>query len=550
MNPAATAGLLSRHRSIAIACVAWLWLAVAVCLQIRAGAIRLHGDLADNDPPAHFATGVLFHDYLLGHHRQPPMAFARCFYIQYPKVALGHWPPFFYVIETGWFLLFGVGIKVAMWLCAAIAAACALALYWRAAALRDRWHALGSCAILLALPIMQTQAWRVMSDILLAALIFLALGSLSDFLVAGRRRDLLLCVAWASAAILTKATGWLLLGPLLLAPCVTGRRKAYTTAQYWIIIFLTGLISAPFYVWASAAGLGYRADLTRFAHQSIHFFVHLPALTFIGCGLLIAVLPFAIRRVSRLEPLSPTGTITVIMMAWIVTQVCFIIVLPVTGEFDRFFVPAIAPALLLLTAALLALERTLASRGFRYSLLVPIAVYSGVIAACAAERPPLPSTAAYSTALAPIPVSKAGSVVLVESDATGEGAVIAAELERDRFRSSYVLRSTKILSSSDWNGYNYSLTYRNEPQVRDALSRLGVDYVIEDTSAPTRPDTALLDSTLRSWQLISRIPVSLASRRGELLTYRRTAHTRPGRPSVVIPAGPQSTSPALTCDSG
>jgi len=533
----------------ASAWIVCLGFAIALCLEARAGWIFLHGDLVDSDPPAHFATGVMLHDYLLSHHRAQPISFARCFYLHYPKVALGHWPPLFYVFEALWFFAFGPTTRAAIWLGGAITAVYALALYRRVAARVGPWFAVAAAAVLLALPVVQAQAWTVMSDVLLGVFVFLSLGSLSDYLTAGQRRDALMFAVWVSAAILTKATGWLLLAPVLLAPLLTGRRREYGKLTYWSAVAAILVISAPFYIWAGLAHLAYPLELKRRSLLLLADASHLSVARGAAIALCLVAAAWAIRYAWRREALSRGSTEICVMAAWILTQAGLLAVTSATRELDRFYVPSIAPALFILTLAMAVAQRRLAHRGFRYTALAPVAIYACVIIACVLIRPPLASTRAYSDALGSIPRLR-DETILVESDPDGEGAFVAASLEHDPSRSSYILRSTKLLSSSDWNRWSYSLTYRTEAEVSDALSALGVDYVIEDTSAPVRPDVPLLEAALRDpaarWEVVGERRVAMGPRRGELITYRRGTVVRRSAP-LAVKLGPEEASQQLTC---
>lgn len=83
------------------------FLLCTMALQYQSGAWR--AELSGYpDEPAHFVSGVLVRDYLADFPPRPILPYAREFYIHYPKVAIGHWPPLFYGIEGIWFLLFGV----------------------------------------------------------------------------------------------------------------------------------------------------------------------------------------------------------------------------------------------------------------------------------------------------------------------------------------------------------------------------------------------------------------------------------------------------------
>ena len=72
-------------------------------LQWRSGAYS--SDLATNsDEPAHVVSGLMVHDYAARLLNLTALslpvnlrAFAEAYYVHYPKVAIGHWPPSFYL---------------------------------------------------------------------------------------------------------------------------------------------------------------------------------------------------------------------------------------------------------------------------------------------------------------------------------------------------------------------------------------------------------------------------------------------------------------------
>src|SRR6478609_2194767 len=65
-------------------------------------------DLSANpDEAAHFVTGLMARAYLLDFPWRAPMPFAQGFYDSYPKVAIGHWPPLFYLAQAVWMAPFG-----------------------------------------------------------------------------------------------------------------------------------------------------------------------------------------------------------------------------------------------------------------------------------------------------------------------------------------------------------------------------------------------------------------------------------------------------------
>ena len=48
----------------------------------------------------------MVYDYLRGGSYGDPMGFAEAFYVRYPKVAIGHWPPVFYGVQAACYFIF------------------------------------------------------------------------------------------------------------------------------------------------------------------------------------------------------------------------------------------------------------------------------------------------------------------------------------------------------------------------------------------------------------------------------------------------------------
>ena len=51
-----------------------------------------------DDEPSHVVTGLLVADFVVADDLSDPMAFAKTYYLHYPKVALDQWPPVFYCL--------------------------------------------------------------------------------------------------------------------------------------------------------------------------------------------------------------------------------------------------------------------------------------------------------------------------------------------------------------------------------------------------------------------------------------------------------------------
>ena len=75
-----------------------------VLLQMSGGAFEK--DFGGHpDEAAHYITGLMVRDYVASGDWSSPLQFAQNYYLHYPKVAFGHWPPFFYTVQAAWTLL-------------------------------------------------------------------------------------------------------------------------------------------------------------------------------------------------------------------------------------------------------------------------------------------------------------------------------------------------------------------------------------------------------------------------------------------------------------
>lgn len=111
-----------------------------------------------------------------------PLNFAESFYVRYPKVAIGHWPPGYYAVQAVWYGLFGASVWTARTLSAAIAATVAVVLFRRLRPECGGRLAFAAALAFLAIPWVQRTAWEVMSDLLTGLFVFLAILAFSDLL--------------------------------------------------------------------------------------------------------------------------------------------------------------------------------------------------------------------------------------------------------------------------------------------------------------------------------------------------------------------------------
>ena len=99
---------------------ALLFVAVTLFLQHCTGGFAAdRGNHADE--AAHYVSSIAIADYLASGLGSRPVAFFINYYAHFPKVAIGHWPPFFEFLQAIVILLFGANAVTALGLQAAIA---------------------------------------------------------------------------------------------------------------------------------------------------------------------------------------------------------------------------------------------------------------------------------------------------------------------------------------------------------------------------------------------------------------------------------------------
>src|ERR1019366_5281584 len=153
-------------------------------------------------------TGVFVQDYLTSGHWSHPIAFALDYYLHFPKIALGNWPPGFSLLQVAWALVFGVS-RLSMLVGMSVLAAWLAWLVYREGARRlGPLYGTIAALFLIAAPLTQSHTAMVMAEIPLAAVSLLAILAAVRFIEASRTRDAVVFALWTSAAIMIKGNGW------------------------------------------------------------------------------------------------------------------------------------------------------------------------------------------------------------------------------------------------------------------------------------------------------------------------------------------------------
>src|SRR5258706_2283867 len=233
---------------LSLAAVFLFYTGFAVTLLYISGAFQTGFD-HHPDEPAHFVTGLMVRVYVVEGLPAAPMAFATDFYLHYPEVAFGHWPPVFYVLQAGWTLLLPPNHTSLLLLMALLTGSTAFLIYQTAAQHFSRTLAILAGLIYLALPLTQQYASEIMIEAPLTLFGFIA--ALAVVLVLDR--STWRSAAWfgiaASIVILTKSSGWAVALVPAVALLFTRQWKTNIVTRFLLSGGIVIATCVPFYLW-------------------------------------------------------------------------------------------------------------------------------------------------------------------------------------------------------------------------------------------------------------------------------------------------------------
>jgi hypothetical protein len=198
------------------------------------------------DEGMHYVTGVMVHDYVLSGDWIHPLAFAKDYYLHFPKVGLGQWPPMYYVVQTAWTLIFGVSRQSLLFLMIVLTVILAAIVYREVTARWGWMYALLAAALVIAAPLTQEQTAMVMAEIPLAIFSFLAVLAWIRLLERGQRRDAFWFAVWIVAALMTKGNAWAIVPVLPGTVVLTGRYDVLRNRNFWLAIGVVLLLTVPY----------------------------------------------------------------------------------------------------------------------------------------------------------------------------------------------------------------------------------------------------------------------------------------------------------------
>lgn len=445
------------------------------------------------DEAAHVVTGLFVRDAILaavdysvgGFHGSPVeigKEFAGEYYTHYPKIGLGVWPPFFYLVQSAWTLPFGVSRTTLLLLMCVLAGSLGLVIY---RALREEYGALSAAAgvvVLLSLPLVRSQYGMIMAETLSALLMFGAMLCFGNFLDREKRGDALWFGVLAALAILTKGTGLALALAVPLALCFTRKFHLLRRPALWSAVLIVVVVAGP-WTWVTR-NLGRGGWLQPEPSWSFTR----EALLYYGGKFGLALGPlyafaFAVGVWVRMRAGSPHRGRWAAAGALILSVVVFQSIAPVGLE-ARHLIPALPAALMFSVAGFAWMVR----RALRIGADEPptrLAPWLTAVLLLALSIVLFPIKKKDCFGFAPLAetiLKKAApaDVVLVSSDATGEGMFISEIALREKRPGHVIQRASKSLASSTWSGSGYSPAFAKDDDLLAFLTSGKIQYLLLD----------------------------------------------------------------------
>lgn len=479
------------------------------------------------DEPSHYVTGLMIRDYVHEPHFESPVHFAEEYYLHYPKVAIGHWPPLYYIAQWLWTLAFPATISSELYLQAVLVAITAVFLFAIARARFGVWVAFVVCGVFLILHPTQELGSEIMSEPLLALTTLGAVWSIAQYFERAGSWPLLTFVLAVELAAHTKGSGIALVGaPACIAICLS-RKDVLRSRSFWFAQLAMIAILIPWQVFTlkmvsnGADGpISLRLALTQlreFGPISVKMFGW-PLLTLVLCGLYLAVFPGR-----RREPLLASCAVTVAL------TFLFHCISPSGAEERRLFM-AMPESLLLSALPVVYLAEAIRSRNWASPVLFGISAISLFSTGTAFHK----TTVGYrSVAKWLLGNSDPGEkAVLIASDIDGEGMLISEIAQIEPKPSMYIVRSSKLFEDCDWQRHDCVSKVTDSTKAEQMIDSIPIRYIIVDrfSGIPSSLGTDLVRQLIaehpEAWILRDTLRATApgnAGHQGRISVYQRVA---------------------------
>ncbi len=503
-----------------------------VLLQIFSGAY--HSEFGGYpDEPAHYVTSLMVHGYITGLHWRSPIQFAHEYYHHYPKVAIGHWPPFFYLIQALWMTIFSASRASILLQLAFTTALLGYSVYLEA----RRWFnwdaAVVAGLLTICLPLVQRYSDEEMSETLLALTCFWSAIYFARYLDSKRWQDSLAFALFFSLAVLTKGSGWLLALLPPLALLLTRNLRLVLRPSFWLAVFTVAVLCLPWqlftmrmaeqgWVGGSSPNLSYTISaLGQFlviTSGLVGFFLSALALLGIVDRVLVPLIRGSIES-------SAAVMISLMIADWV-----FHSLVP-AGIEDRKLIMAVPALILFIFAGGFWVAERLPFSGRLVNWRTGLVAIAGALCFCI-QTFAIPREKRYGYIEAARFIASDSRLnaakILVSSESGGEGLLISEIAMREPRPSHVIIRGTKGLAQVDWNASQYRSFVSTPSEVVQYLQENHIEIVVVDTLAAQGQflHDGLVKQAIRNsglFRLIATFPGNARSASGQIQLYRFTA---------------------------
>ena len=505
-----------------------VFLSLIIILQVASGAYGSEFS-AYPDEPAHYVTSLMLRDYVAHFHFESPIKFAEAYYHHYPKVAFGHWPPFFYMVQAFWMLLFSASRVSVRLEIACTTAILAYAVFIEA----RRWFGskLGFLAGLLTvcLPLVQTYSDEEMAESLLTLMCFWSTIFFARYVDSERWRDSVLFGVFFSLAVLTKGSGWLLaiVPPVVIV--LTRKWRLMRQLSFWTPFVLISILCVPWQLMTMQLvergwDGGSKPSLSYTLAALIEFLKLFPqilgpillVLMLVGIAVLV-VSPSLRGRV----PADTSAIFALLLAVWI-----FHSLVP-AGVEDRKLVIAAPAMVLFVLGGAVWIASQIPSKSSLYKWrwmlaggLTAISFFAGAFYIPKVQHYGFIEAAHFLTTRPDL----GSATILVSSESGGEGLLVSEVAMRKPQPSDVIIRGTKSLASMEWNTAHYRSFYSNPAEIVHYLEDEKVQLIVMDSFAPQVhfPHNDLLKETIQRcnrFQLLAAFSSRDPKSKGKVYVY-------------------------------
>lgn len=482
-------------RRVASTVPVWLLLLAAAFVVVwRSGALQ-RGVAGFPDEPAHYVTSIAIRTYFLEAAGRNPIRFLEDYYLHYPMVAIGKWPPVYYVANVLWSIPFGCSIASLIVLNAVVSAGVGILLF---TALRPSLGSLPSFGAALAWLLFPATQWcsvRVMADCFLSLFALGSLLALAQYFGDGRRRWLAAYAGCACLAILTKGSGFAIIALPVLAALIARRRDWLLDLRLHAATAAVLALVMPWHLYVrhmlplgiAPGGFSLNNLLHHLQTLASGFSAWLGPATLVSgiAGLWLVVAAGPDQPNSRHQPFWAC------QLAALISFLAIYVVIPMSMEPRRTLMAAPAIAALAMVPVWQLWQRSapLLAAGLFLVILLPLARMPHWV-----TKPEGPWRSFVRSQMMPrIPP---GSAVLI-AGRVAEGAVIGEYAQVEPVPKVFLLRASKHIVESDWMGVDYRLRIPDPVLLDRFLQEIPVNWIVLESGfdsvfLPT-PDSVHLD---------------------------------------------------------